>query len=432
MTRFKTHPASKRASWLGVAVACVLCLLPGWAQARAGDGVKMGPGRLRLGVDLEARYDSRAGIGTYGNIRNPSDLVGVARAVAKLDVASPTARVNLAGALDWNEYLGLETSATKGLSFLGAQLDGGLLFNPEGRVSLELTTTLDRSDRVSNPVFGLGVLGLRNVDKARLRLRPGGGTLELGAYYEFTANLYTRQALPTDPRAASGLCVSDPTCNPDLAAAFNSLAHRVGVDAKWRFLPKTGLTLEADYGRQDYSYGSEYFPSASARPIRALAGLGTLLTTRLSFALRAGYQGLLFAEDVLPAVHSWLGQAELGYRLTETFRVLVGFDRTFTPVGSALAYFVDNRGYAEFSAQFSRLVVTARGSGDYITYGAGSPRTDLALSGHLRGEFHVTNWLRVMLDAGASGRTVSAVEAPLEAAYDYRRWELLAGVGMLF
>lgn len=415
-----------------MALACALCLLPALAQARAGDGLKMGPGRLKLGVDVETRYDSQAGTGTYGNTRNPGDLIGVARAVARLDVEGSSARVNLSGGLDWNEYFGLMTRTTKGLSFLGATLEGGVFFNPAGRVGLELTTALDRSDRVGNPVFGLGVLGLRNVDKARLRVTPGGGTLEMGVFYEFTADLYTRHALPQDPRSASGLCAEDPTCNPDLAAAFNTLGHRVGVDAKWRFLPKTGLTLEADYGRSDYTYGSEFFPSAGARPVRALAGLGTLLTTRLSFALRGGYQGMFFVDDVLPATHSWLGQAELGYRLTETFRVLVGFDRSFTPVASDLAYFVDNRVYGEFAAQFSRLVLTARASGDLIGYGGGSARTDFAFMGNLKGEFHATNWLRFMLGAGLSSRSVFSIAVPIGSAYSYSRWELVAGVGTLF
>lgn len=417
---------------MGAALACALCLVPVMSEARAGDGLKMGPGRLKLGVEVETRYDSQAGTGIYGNLRNPGDLIGVARAVAQLDVEGSSTRVNLAGGIDWNEYLGLSTSATKGLSFLGATLKGGVFFNPAGRVSLELTTDLDRSDRVNNPVFGLGVLGLRNVNRARLRFRPGGGALELGTFYEFAADLYTRQAVPKDPRNPSGLCASDPTCNPDMAAAFNALNHRVGVDLKWRFLPKTGLTLEADYGRRDYAYGSEFFPSTGARPIRALAGIGTLLTTRLSFAVRGGYQGMLFTEEVVPTVHSWLGQAELGYRLTQTFQVRIGFDRSFTPVTSALVYYIDNRGYAEFQAQFSRLVVTAKASGDLISYGAGSARTDLAFTGSLRGEFHAANWLKFMLGAGLSSRAVSSAGAPIEAAYDYSRWELIAGIGTLF
>lgn len=418
----------------GAAVACLmLCVAPLAASARPGDGIKMGPGRLKLGVEMETRYDSQAGTGVYTTSQNPGDLLWVSRAVLQLDAKGQTTTVNLAGGLDWNQYLGLVARGTRGLSFLGANLAGGVHVNPAGRVGLDLTTSLQRSDRVTNPVFGLGVLGLTNENKARVRFRPGGGAIELGASYQFSADIYARQALPGDPSAPSGLCSTDPSCNPDLAAAYNTLGHRVGVDAKWRFLPKTGLTLEADYGRNDYTWGTEFLDgNTGARPIRALAGFGTLLTTRLSFAVRGGYQGMMFAGDRLPMVHSWLGQAELGYRLTETFQLRGGFDRSFTPVGGDQVYFVDNRGYGELKAQFSRLVLTARASVDLIGYGNGSTRSDLAFSGQVRADLHATNWLRFMLGAGASTRGVSGVAQPADSAYDYARWELIAGLGTLF
>lgn len=413
-------------------MACALLALAPWpASARPGDGIKMGPGRLKLGVELETRFDSQAGTGAYTTVDSPGDLLGVGRGVFQLDAKGQNTTVNLAGGLDWNQYLGLVARGTRGLSFLGADLAGGVYVNPSGKVGLDLTTRLHRSDRVTNPVFGLGVLGLTNENQARVRFRPGGGAIELGASYRFTADIYARQALPNDPRAPSGLCSADPSCNPDLAAAYNTLGHRVGVDAKWRFLPKTGLTLEADYGRNDYTWGSEFTTNVGARPIRALAGFGTLLTTRLSFALRAGYQGMIFVNDALPMLHSWLGQAELGYRLTETFQLKGGFDRSFTPVGGAHVYYVDNRIYGELSTQLSRLVLTARTSVDLIGYGGGA-RSDLALTGQLRADLHATNWLRFMLGAGGSARAVSGVAKSADSAYDYGRWELIAGVGTLF
>lgn len=391
----------------------------------------MGPGRLKLGVDLETRYDSEAGRGHYGALMDPGDAVGLLRVVALLDADTPSTRVNLSGGLGWNHYFGAFTSATSGLSFLEAKILGGVAFNPKGKLGVDLTTNLDRSDQIANPVFGLGVLGLRNTTRARLRYRPGGGTLDMGAFYEFAADIYSRHVLPTDPRSASGLCSSDPTCNPDLAAAFNTLGHKVGVDAKWRFLPKTGLSLEVDYGTRDYTYGTEFIANASTQPLRALAGFGTLLTTRLSFSFRAGYQALFYTAEAIPSVHSWLGQAELGYRLTETFQVTAGYDRTFTPVGTALLFYVDDRGYVDFKAQFSRLVLQARLQGDLISYGGG-PRTDLAFAATAGAEYHLTNWLRFMLGGAVYARGVSNIPQSADSAYDYTRWEAKAGVGTLF
>lgn len=419
--------------WLAFVVA--LLLVPVAAAARPGDGIRMGPGRLRLGLEVETRYDSQAGSGIYGNTTNPADGILVARGSLRLDVPGQKFRANLAGGVDWNNYLGLFTPATggvSGLSFLGVNLSGGLNVNPEGRGGFDATIGLSRSDRVTNPVFGLGVLGLRATPSVRGRYRPGGGALEFGLSYQFTADIYSRQTLPDDGKN-SKLCTAVAECNPDLAAAFNALTNRVGFDAKWRFLQKTGLTFEADYGLRSYMHGREFIAqNEPAQPLRAVLGFGTLLTTRTTFSLRAGYQGMFFETAALPSLHTWIGQLELGYRLTETLQTRGGFLRSFDPVGGSLIYFGNNRLYWDMRAQFSRLVLTAQASVDLVGYGGTSLREDLAFNVGGRGEYNLTNWLRFVLGAGVSTRQVDGVVSTGVSSFTYSRWEITAGVATLF
>lgn len=407
------------------------------ARAGLGDGLRLGAGVLHLGIELDARYDSRAGTGLFGlpgSQPNPPDGVGHVKGLLKYDLATPSVRLNAAGALDWNQYLGLVVN-TSALSFLGADASLGLVLNPEGAVGLELTEYFTQSDRSAVPVFGAGVLAITNDARARLRFRPGGGAIEAGAYYELDLDAFAPQVAPLNG-GGSNLCQDNPDCNPDLAAAFNALTHRVGVDARWRILPKTGLMLDVNYGFRSYMYEqSRYFPGSpqanrSLSPLRATLGFGTLLSSRFSFNIKGGYNGFFF-EDGSQSHHDWLGQAELGYRITETFQTRIGYSRSFEPVGGAYVFFGLNRFYGEVRAQFARFVLTAFGSVDVVGY-AVTERNDLNVTVNTRGEFFVTDWLRLTAGVAMFDRVANNVQETEESAFNYNRWEISGGVAALF
>lgn len=398
--------------------------------------MRVGPGRLKLGVETDTRYDSRVGTGIFGgqfgpdpNNPNPADAIARGRGVLDLNVPGTRYKVQARGGLEWNQYLGLVTG-TQPLSFFGADLDARAVLNPHGKVALELSENFIRSDRTFNPLFGLGVIGLHNDAKARMRFKPGGGALELGTFYEFRADVYTPQVRPLIA-GGTGRCLEQDSCNPDLAAAFNAFTHRVGADARWRFLPKTGLILEADYGSRSYPYEREFVANTPTRPLRAMAGIGTLLSSRWSFLLKGGYMGLFFNEEEdLPTWHDWIGQAEVGLRLTETFHSRLGVRRGLEPVGGAAIFFGENRLYWDFNAQFSRMVVTAQASANLIGFGR-VPRTDLNVVAALRLEYHATRWLRLTAMAASFNRFAGVADTQ-ETAFSFNREEISVGLATLF
>lgn len=428
------------------ALAAGVFALAAPAEAKLGDGIKMGPGRLRLGLELDARFDSMAGLGPYPDargrlVRDPSDLIARARGVLRYD-ARPGAegsgvRASVFASGDWNQYLGL-IAETQALSFPGAHVDVLVITNPGGEFSFETAVGFDRSDRLRHPAIATGALSNAGSLKLHPRWRPGGGALELGASYSFEAE--GLQPFGTVPSATGGAIENSPAA----VSALSSLTNRVGIDAKWRFLPKTGLTLDADFGQRNY-----WFPTTAAgqplgsipgQPIRATLGFGTLLTTKFFFNLRLGYGGILFPERApgnveVPALHDVIGQAELGVRVTETFQVRGGFVRSNEPIALDVYYSTSNRAYLDFQAQFSRLVTTAGVSLDFLGFGGRAERrTDQAVSGAIRADYNTLEWLRIFAAASANLRASQGVStsASVPSAYNFGRFDFTAGVATLF
>ncbi len=403
------------------------------ATAALGDGFKVGAGRLKLGAELSGRYDSMAAAGLVGTTDNgttqaPGDGIGLVRGVFAFDLPSDSLKVNVSGGLDYNQYMSLVANMSA-FSFVGLNLNGALNYT-SGQYGIDVSEILNRSDRVNNPLFAVGVLGLSSLTKARGWYKPGGGAIEVGGYYELGRDVYTAQVTTSGDETIDNC--SENSCNPALAAAYNAWLHRVGVDAKWRFLPKTGLTLEANYGFKSYEGSTNLGANAptSAQPIRVLAGFGTLLSTRYSFSLKAGYSGILFT-GANESLHTFAGQAEFGYRISDTLTTRVGFMRLNEPVAGPFGYFTDNRVYGEVKGQFNRLVLTGLVSVDLITFGLTANRDDTNVNMVVSGDYNVLEWLRITARAGLASR--SSTGSSVAVAYaDFNRWEMAVGAAALF
>jgi hypothetical protein len=411
-------------------VACCLLLAAPAAFARPGTGARTDAGRLRLGLELGGKWDSMAVAGLTGNLgggttSNPGDGIGLLRGRLSLDTEGPRARLKLAGNVDWNRYLGLVANTTA-FSFIGAQLEGLLDWTTGAHAGVTVGETLRRSDRMANPLFTVGVIGLSNAARARGWWRPGGGALEFGGGLESVLDIFGPQVTPGGSDRYRD-CGENPLCNPLLAAAYDAHLTRAFVDAKWRVFPKSGFTAEASYGRRTYLYGSYIPDTAVLRPVRALAGFGTLLSTRTSFAVKGGYGGLAF-ENGRPMIHDWLAQAEAGYQLNETFSLRGGWVRSNEPVAGANLYYRNARSYVEGSARFARVTLTAQGANDLVSYG-GSPRQDRNLSANGNAEWRTADWFTLALRGSVTARDISGVSP---AVNPFTRWDLGLGAGVWF
>jgi hypothetical protein len=312
------------------------------------------------------------------------------------------------------------------LSFVSANAKGEIDINKDRPVGAEITEYLLRSDQSTNPVFGLGVLALIDQTKGRVHFRPGGGAIELGVAAELDAGAYNT-LLPT---SQSTSCATDPACIAQDIQDFNSLAGKFTFDGSWRFLPKTGLMFEVSYATWSYSETNNVnIGSVPAQPLTANLGFGTLLTSRLSFTIKAGYEGIFFSKSIAPTLNTFDGQAELAYHFTNAVFARVGVSRNYTPVASDYYFYGDNRVYLEGVVKAtSYLTFNLTGTVDFIPFGGTANRDDQAYGANLNGDWGATNWLHVVAGILFSARTSNLTGN----TYTYDRFIANLGVQTFF
>lgn len=424
--RFLATVARARALLL---IALALCS-PGTLLAKAGDGIGIGEGRLKLGAELGGVYDSKVGRGYFSGRRipDPPDAIVQVAGLADLLLPGPGYELDFDARLTWNQYLGVYVN-TRPLSYFGADLRGGAVFRKGAPLSFEVGSSLSHSDRSATPVFGIGVLALHNQNYARLRARPGQGALEILGAYELGLDLFSPQIEPAKGMS-SGICDEIFECNPDLAASFNSLTHRLGTEIRWKLFPRTGFFLAGDVGVRHYISGDgKQARNVGALPVRAFLGAATSFTPRLDLSLRGGWTGLFFS-DQQAALHTWLGQGELSWRWSKIFQSRLGYQHNVEPTGGSAAFYALDRGYVELSATFYRFTFSLTGLGDWVDFGR-LDRQDLNLGATLKADFRIAPWIKLVAGAGAY-RRISEGDTATTGAFSYNREEASLGVNLLF
>lgn len=423
MTKRPTKSLTSATLALVAFVAATSAVRP--AQAKLGDGLELGTGgRLKLGLDLNGRYDN--------SIVGKGDAIGKVEGKFQLNVKNESLFVDFGGGLGWNQYAGLAKNKPSDFSFFGAHAKGEIAINRDRPVGFTITELFSRSDQSSNPIFGLGVIALQNHTKARLAFRPGGGAIDIGVSGAFDAGVYNAQV------DAGAVCSADPTACASKISLFNSTTEMGYLDASWRLLPKTGLLFELGGGAQQYASSKvDNQLNVPATPLIATIGFGTLITTRLSFSLKAGYQGILFANGVA-AHHDLAGQVEISYHFTDAIFARVGATRASTPVGSNQHYFTDNRIYLDGSIKvLPVLKFDATVTTDIIRFGGLEQRGDTSFGLNVGGDWSATDWLHVVAGVLFSTRSSQVVQpegvtTPVTAPAGFSRVVANVGIATMF
>lgn len=376
-------PEHLRACVAAAALACAV--LPGAAYAEA-NGFKFGNARLHPFFDLELRFDSAAvsvpidGAGSRYDIA--SDLLVHFRPGLKLEM--PTTGLftfNLNGNVDYVWYTGVINAGTRSSSHFAADADLDLGINRDGQFGLDLGDHFTRSDRTnSTPGAGVGFLSLYNDARLKLIIRPYRGAISIEPGYNFTAEVFELLGAGTeniDPRD------------------YDYLNHNIRLGGRWKFLPKTSMLLDTTFGIRTALRSNA--SSKEMMTLKAMLGAGGLLTTHWEVLLKVGW-GYDFSKDTYSSI---IGQAEVGYLLSETSTFRLGYVRTFEPTGgNFLSYGVD-RFYLDGRMLFGGKL-TARGNfGVDILGFKGNPDLSTKDKGQvnlvldLGGEYEVLSWLNV-------------------------------------
>lgn len=392
--------------------------LAGTVGAR-GVGIKAGSGRLHPALDLDLVYDTNAGYFSEDPI---SDLVLKIRPGVTLSFPSDKVSFELTGKVGYDYYFGIDNDRTTDLSTVAGDASMQLGFNPEGQVSFFIEDHFSRSGDPRYTSLSGRFDRTDNEAKAHLQIKPGGGALMFDLAYGFFIDWFDESSDFAD------------------ADAYSSYAHRIYFSGKWKFLPKTAVTLDFDSDLRRYPNEASWGQNVDINAIRATLGLLGQITPCLSLSIRAGYGDTLLAGPSGYAgddYRSVIGQAELTFRSGTTF-IQGGYTRNFQPV-VVFAYFGQDRVYARLRQQFAgKFSLSLDVAFDWLSYGTAVPtstaaqgdRSDGLLYGGVSLDYHIQDWIEVGIAYDLQWRFSDWTLSQNSASVDYQKHMFTFHVGV--
>lgn len=397
-----------------VALMVALFGAPSFGQIAKAPGFKVGEGRLHPFFELDARFDSV--VGQFVPNVNTPEIIFHFRPGLKFDLDTPSTGVNFAGAAEYLWYTGLLSPESVQLSQEGRGFRANVAldtrFNKDGVAEVQLGDNLVRSDRTNNPAVAFAVLSLFNNLYLAVPIHPGGRALEVTPKLAWSVEFFE----PMLGGSRVG-CTSAQFCDTTIAASMNYSNLNFGVNARWKFLPKTALIVDVGGDWRTY-FSNPGLPSPTGMGggldkvlFRAQAGLAGLISPRIAVTLLAGYSGDFTALGTTPTTddtHTFIGTAEFSYTVSEQSRIAVGYMRNYMAV-PLIGTVIDDRGYLRggLGLMGGRLQLNAQVSADYFTF-IGVVRNDFLLSLMLGPTFTVTQWFDIGASYTLSARTSNA------------------------
>lgn len=380
------QPVNSAKFWALLAlVACGLA--PAMAQAQAGSGLKVGPGRLHPTFDFETRLDTAVGYFPVDPLNptsvreepSPEALLHL-RPGLRLELPLNKLSLKTQGNLDYVHYTGLLTPGSTAGSHLEALADLSARFNEEGHVSVELADHFQRSDRSRSVAISTGVLSLFNELRLGVAVKPGGGAIEVTPEVAWALEHFQ----PTAALIPVGC--TEPTCDPAVVAQLDYTNLRAGVVGRWRFLPKTAVLVDA---RVDQRLSASAL-SPNALLLNTSVGVAGLVSPKIAATAKVGWAQALGGVVGGTVV----AQLEGTYLLSATSTVKGGYVRTLEPV-TAYGLFRDDRGYVEAQLLLGgRLTLKGTGSMDFLTFeDPNRPRNDTLLRVDVGAEYPLQQWI---------------------------------------
>ena len=401
-------------------LAALLILgIAGVSSAR-GIGIKAGEGRLHPAIDLDFIYDTNPGYYPSDSWDLVSDLMLRIRPGITLSFPSSKVSFELSGKVGYDYYFGIDDERTNDLSTVSGDADMRLGFNPDGQVSFFIE---DNFSRTGDPRYTSMAGRFDRTDneaKAHLQIKPGGGALMFDVAYGFFIDWF------------------DATESGN-SAAMSSYAHRIYFSGKWKFLPKTAVTVDFDSDLRrypnSYSWGGK---NVDVNAIRATVGMLGQITPTINLTVKAGYGDTLLSDSYGgDDFRSVIGQAEVTYRSGTTF-ISAGYVRGFQPV-VMFVYFGQDRVYARYRQQLAgKFTITADLGFSWLSYGTAiqqdtadkGARADGLVVGGLSFDYHIQDWVEVGLAYDVQARFADWTQVQGSASVDYNKhmFTLHAGV----
>ena len=257
---------------LGTGVAGAQSMATSGAAPSAGtlgDGISLGSSLvLHLGIGAELRYDSNVFFESANTTQGLALRLTPHFTLGSRPVGQKVL-FRMGAGLDYREWL-VSSTGQRPPRQLNADASVGVTILPTGPVTTELYDNFIRSSQMQYQVSTTNYDRDINELGIRLRIKPGGGRLELDLSYAFGVDFWENRA----------------------QQLFDNYYHHSNLRLLYKFLPKTSVYLMAD--NIVYQYQRTATPAEAAQrpdgyPLRVVAGLNGLLTAKLTFDLYGGY-----------------------------------------------------------------------------------------------------------------------------------------------
>lgn len=283
------------------------------AQADAGDGIRTENLQLVPALQLSGAYDSnvfRTADAEAGRAIESAPTTTVEPSLSLQTIDPQTFGFKLDGAVRWEQYFSDQT-ALENQSGLSTEVNAAGHLNPKGDVSLEIEDFFSRTNEPPNFASGDPINRIFNRAGATVGIHPGARILN--AYLSYDWKIYRHE--------------------PAYLEDLDRMAHDFTAKGQWKFLPKTSVIVQGDWGIIDYEEEADpdgVVTAIDSQPLRAKGGLSGLITRRLSAQVLAGYGNSMHEEG--PSFSGPIGQAQLGYsfgRLSLKNKLMLGYKRGF-------------------------------------------------------------------------------------------------------
>jgi hypothetical protein len=401
-----------------------------------GPGIKLTDGLvLHPGVNIEGRYDTNVLLADNSQTTAPyMRLVGhlqLATLSPQHLVDPATGRISkqpiqfkLTAAAGYREYFSGDQAV---VNQRAVDVDAGTQLKLwEGRtLAVDFGSNYIRTVSAQNRIIGVNVDSAtisRNLNRSWLDLilTPGGGRLELLAGYGLNLDAFENTGL----------------------SGNNKIVNEAHAEAKWRWLPKTAITLE--YIQQFADYLSDRSINVNSKPMHLLAGLTGLVTPILAVTVKGGYGNSLHNSG--PSYSNFLAVAEAAFRFMQQSELKLGYRREFDD--SYFGNFMyDDRAFVDYRHVFlERLIVKLGADYRYRRFegfqAVGIPNPDVSVAAHmidgfLELNYRFTPWLYAggayeiqfqNLDTSA----VASVTRDQIGSTDFTRHQIVAKLGISY
>jgi len=332
-----------------------------------GRGIKLGDGVVfHPGASLDTAYDSNVHyndegevndgkVGPFGSpylqLRLHGDMATLPPERMSRGDAKPALDFRLGLAAVYREYLTDDTDI-KELRALDLEGNFRTTFNPQGAAYFKLHDEFVRQREPRN-VRGSNLGGANvltrdhNLAGAELGFRPGGGMVTAAVGYDLGVEIY-EEDWNVSSVDDNGTLIPNEFGDPD------SLWHVLSATGKWKFLPKTALTLDVHYSIYDKD-NSLIEPSNApaalvpayedSTALRTYLGLVGLVSPKVNAVAKVGYGRATY--DSGANFRSIIGTFQIDWRASVQSKLALGYERDFAD-SVAANFYVDNYLYASY------------------------------------------------------------------------------------